>query len=256
MIDLSVIAGKVAWIIHRQDFEKWNRRKEIFFKWYFRLYHRLEIRGRENIPDGPAVIIPNHAGGYDLDLLALTFFSLPGRKVTPLIIHSWHYAHHWWGRWYVGAGLPLYPGRNMQYDYFDDYLKPGGENYPGLMVLFPEGNIKGFSERHHLGKFYPGALRLALKYQVPLIPAAMVGFAEASPVVKVIEHENRPDDLVIFPFTLPKKLVVEFGEPVSLESHYDFSYSKEEEFKIINTEVRPRLASLLEKYYPVTCDPF
>ncbi len=241
---------------YHTKFETYNRRKKNFFKWYFKLYHRLEIRGIENIPDGPALIIPNHAGGYDLDLLALSHFAVPEREVTPMIIHSWHYTGHWWGRWYVGAGLPLFQGKGMQYDYYNPYLKPGGEKFPGLMVLFPEGNIKTFGERHRLGKFYPGVFRIARKYQIPLIPAAMIGFGKASPVMKAIHHEGRPDDVAIFPFTLPKKLIIEFGKPIFMNKHYDLSYSKEEEFEIANEEIRPQLHELLRKYHNTECDPW
>jgi len=241
---------------YQEKFKIYNKRRKFFFKWYFKLYHRLEIRGREHIPEGPALIIPNHTGGYDLDLLALADFAVEDRDVTPMIIQSWHYCNNWWGRWYVGSGLPLYQGKGMQFDYYDPYFTPGGERFPGLMVLFPEGNIKTFGDRRRLGKFYPGALRLAVKYRIPLIPAAMVGFDTASPVMKALPHEGRPDDVLIFPFTFPKKLIVEFGEPIALNSHHDFSYSKEEEFRISNEEIRPHLQRLLEKYHAVECDPW
>ncbi len=241
---------------YRKAFRSHNRRRKAILKWYFKLYHRLEVRGLEHIPPGPALIMANHTGGYDLDIMAISDFAVPDRDVIPLIIHAWHYTNHWWGRWFVGTGLPVFHGQGMQYDYYDPYLLPDGECFPGLLAIFPEGNIKRFKDRHQLGVFYPGVLRIAVRYRVPLIPAALVGFDIASPIIRRIPHRGRADDSVNLPFTFPKKLIIEFGEPMLLDRHYDASYSKEQEFRISNEEIRPRLLELLQKYQKMECDPW
>jgi len=147
---------KIAREYHEQ-FRAYNRRKKAFFKWYFKLFHRLEVRGIENVPEGAAVIAPNHAGGYDLDLLALGYFGHPARKITPMIIDDWHFISSAWGRYYVGCGIPVWTGTGLNYDYLDPLLVPGGSAFPGLVALFPEGNIPHFlpeySDRENGGCF-------------------------------------------------------------------------------------------------------
>ncbi|PKL38435.1 MAG: hypothetical protein CVV44_11145 [Spirochaetae bacterium HGW-Spirochaetae-1] len=233
---------------YHEKFRTYNRRKKKFFEWYFRIYHRLEVRGAENIPAGPVIIAPNHSGGYDLDLLAVSHFSHPVREITPMIIDSWHFINSGWGRWYVGWGMPVWTGTGLNYEYLDPFLAPGGGKYPGIVAIFPEGNVPHYRDRHVLGMFYPGVVRMALRYRVPIVPAAMVGFDKANPIMKVIPHENRPDDLICLPFTLPFKCIVEFGKPVYLNDYYDMNPSKEEEFWIANEVVRPHLCTVLDKY--------
>ena len=91
---------------------------------------------------------------------------------------------------------------------------------------------------------------------IPPSSAALVGFDIASPIIKKIPHRGRADDSVNLPFTFPKKLIIEFGEPILLDRHYDASYSKEQEFRISNEEIRPRLLELLQKYQKMECDPW
>jgi len=233
---------------YHKRFRAYNRRKKAFFKWYFTLYHRLDVRGIENIPDGAAVIAPNHAGGYDLDLLALGYFGHPVREITPMIIDNWHFINSAWGRYYVGCGIPVWTGTGLNYDYLDPLLAPHGSAYPGLVALFPEGNIPHFLDRNILGMFHPGVVRMALRYRVPVVPAAMIGFDTACPVLKVIHHEKRPDDIVCLPVTLPFKLIVEYGKPVYLDEFYDMKISQREEYWIANEVLRPRLGDLLAKH--------
>ncbi len=206
------------------------------------------MRGIENIPAGAAVIAPNHAGGYDLDLLALAYFGHPSRTITPMIIDNWHFINSAWGRYYVGCGIPVWTGTGLNYKYLDPLLAPDGPEFPGLVALFPEGNIPHFRDRNVLGMFHPGVVRMALRYRVPVVPAAMVGFDTACPVLKVIHHEKRPDDIVCLPFTLPFKLIVEYGRPVYLDEFYGMKVSKREEYWIANEVLRPHLGDLLAKY--------
>lgn len=233
---------------YHEKFKTYNRRKKAFFKWYFKLFHRLEVRGTENIPDGAAVIAPNHAGGYDLDLLSIGYFGHPEREITPMIIDDWHFIGSAWGRYYVGCGIPVWTGAGLNYDYLDPLLASGGPEFPGLVAIFPEGNIPHFSDRNVLGMFHPGVVRMALRYRVPVVPAAMVGFDAACPVLKVLHHEKRPDDIVCLPFTLPFKLIVEYGRPIYLDEFYGMKLSKEEEYWIANEVLRPRLREVLEKH--------
>lgn len=238
-----------------RKFRRYNAAKRRFLKHYFRFFHRLEVAGRANIPAGPAIIAPNHAGGYDLDLLSITYFAHPTRPVTPLITQAWHYVNSAWGKYFIGAGLPLPTRGGVRYEYTDPYLQEGGEHFPGLICIFPEGNIPTFAARFTIGKYFPGVVRLALRYRIPIIPTAMIGFAEANPILKLIPHDKAPDDIIPFPFPLPWKLKIEFGRPISLEKYYDKALTKAEEYWIANQVLRPAHADLLRKHQPAVLLP-
>ncbi|WP_461247789.1 lysophospholipid acyltransferase family protein [Treponema sp. R6D11] len=40
---------------------------------YLRIFHRFEVRGKENIPEGPAVLCPNHIAAFDGALIACAY---------------------------------------------------------------------------------------------------------------------------------------------------------------------------------------
>lgn len=240
---------------YHQRFKRYNAAKERFLKYYFLIFHRLEVIGLANIPDGPAIIAPNHAGGYDLDLLAITYCAHPTRKVTPLIVHTWHFVNSAWGKYFIGAGLPLWTSGGLRYEYTDPYLEEGGENFPGLICIFPEGNIPTFPNRYVVDKYFPGVVRLALRYKVPIIPTAMVGFAEANPILKLIPRDKAPDDIIPFPFPLPWKLKIEFGKPIYLDAYYGCNLSKPEEYWIANEIIRVKHADLFRQHQPAILKP-
>ncbi len=235
---------------HRQ-FARYNRVKQSYFHWYFKLYHRLEVSGLGNIPEGAALIAANHGGGFDLDILSLSYFAHPERPIQPLIAQDWHYLNSAWGRYYIGGGIPLWTRGGIRWDYIDPYLDDNGARYPGLVAIYPEGNSSTFWRRHVLGTFFPGVVRIALRYRVPIVPAAMIGFCRAAPIFKEIERDHTPNDIVCLPFTFPVKLKIEFGEPFELKRYYGMSLSREEEFWVANEVVRPRLAALLSRHAKV-----
>jgi len=239
---------------YKEDFEKYNRRKITIMSWYYKIFHRLEVIGLENIPLGPAVLAANHSGGYDLDLFAISHYLHPRREVTPLIVNTWHFSENWWGKYFIGAGVPLWTQGGLRYDYIDPYLKDEGDNFPGLMCIFPEGYIQSFKKRNTLAMFYPGVVRIALKYKVPIVPVAMIGFQWACPVLGHTKVEKGPDDIFFLPLTFPAKLKMVIGKPLLLEKYYDQNLSKEEEFWIANNLVRNSLGETMKNHVSVSYD--
>ncbi len=237
-------------------FARYNRRKLGFFKRYFRLYHRLKVKGLENIPEGPAIIAPNHSGGYDLDIMSLMYFAHPAREIPVLIAYEWHFISSAWGRYYVGGGIPLWLRGGIRHEYIDPYLLEGGSRYPGLVCIFPEGNSSSIWKRKEIGPFYPGVVRLAIRYRVPIVPVAMIGFDTASPIFKEIMRDHRTPDVVMLPFTLPVSLTIDFGKPFELSELYAVKIGREEEFTIANEIVRPRVADVIRRHRPVSLPPW
>jgi len=236
---------------YERRFSRYNRIKRSYFRWYFRLYHRLEIIGVNNIPEGPALIAANHSGGFDLDITALSGFAHPNRPIHVLIAQDWHYLNSPWGRYVIGSGIPLWTRGGTRWEYIDPYLDGKGACHPGLVAIFPEGNSSTFFRRRVLGAFFPGVVRIALRYRVPIVPTAMIGFSLASPIVWEIERDHTANDAICLPFTFPLKLKIEFGEPFELSDYYGTTLSRREEFWVANEVVRPRLAGILGKHTAV-----
>ncbi len=236
-------------------FARYNRIKKAILIKYFKYYHRLLVIGQENIPDGPAILAPNHPGGMELDIFALEYCGHKTREITTLVVESWHFLNHAWGRWYVGGGIPLWMTGGLRYDYTDPYLKEGGEKYPGIICIYPEGNVPHFRDRNSVFKYFPGVVRLALHYRAPIIPVALINFSEACPVVKIIPKEKMPDDIICLPFAFPLKLRIEYGKPVYLDEYYGRRLSKAEEFWIANEIVKPAYVDLRQKYHRMDVKP-
>ena len=240
---------------YHRKFARYNKFKIAFLKKYFRYFHRLEVIGRENIPDGPAILAPNHPGGMELDIFAVSYCAHEKREPVTLIVEDWHFINHAWGRWYVGSGLPLGVPGGISHEYTDPYLKDGGENYPGLICIFPEGKVPHLRDRHSVFNYFPGVVRLALYYKVPVLPVALINFAEACPVIKIFNHDKKPDDILCLPFAFPLKLKIEIGKPIYLNDYYDKQLGKAEEFWIANEIIRPAHIKIREKYYKIDVKP-
>jgi len=238
-----------AMAAYQAEFTRYNRRKNSLFKKYFKYWHRLELIGLSNIPSGPALLAANHSGGWDLDIVCLSNCCHPTREIQVLIVNNWHFLESNWGRYWVGSGIPLWTQGGIRYEYIDPYLKPGGSNFPGLVAIYPEGNSGTFQGRHRLRKFFPGVARIAINYQVPIVPVAQIGFQNACPIFMEIKHEHGPNDPIIMsPLAFPLKLKVEFGKPFTLEKFYGKKLSKPEEFWIANQFIRPKVAEILSKH--------
>ena len=240
---------------YRREFARYNRVRKAIFRAYFRVFHRFEVRGVENIPEGPALIATNHSGGFDLDIVALSDLCHPTRPIHSLIADEWHYLNSAWGRWYVGGGIPLWTRGGIRWEYIDPYLEPGGKHYPGLIAIYPEGHSGLFRERHCLNKFFPGVVRIALRYRVPIVPVPMIGFQRASPILSELEVDHAPNYPITPPLPFPVKLKAEFGKPFQLSDYYGHNLSREQEYWLANEVVRPHVAEILSRHGKVLMKP-
>ena len=127
----------------------------------------FDTSGYENMPDGPALYVMNHQGLFDI-LTALSqlngFKPLLAKKDVEKIplISSWMKI----GKCvFIDRGNPKESLRAIKK--CEELLESGYS-----VVIFPEGTR---SRRHEMGEFKPGALRCALKAEVPIVPVAVDG---------------------------------------------------------------------------------
>ena len=236
------------------DFKEtsFSKGRKFIFRNYFKIYNRLKVGGVENIPEGPAIITPNHSGGFDLDIVAISHCCHPTRDIEVLIMDRWHYITSTWGKYWTASGIPLWLRGGLRWQYINPYLHEKGSQYPGLVCMFPEGQSGLFHRRHLINKFFPGVVRIALKYEVPIVPTATVGFHKISPILNEKRPEHGPPKpTMMLPIPLPFKAKIEFGKPFELDEYYGQELTKEEEWWIANNIIRKKVAKIRSKYTKV-----
>jgi 1-acyl-sn-glycerol-3-phosphate acyltransferase len=132
---------------------------------------RLSARGLENVPDGGGfVIASNHVSNVDPWPVAFPLY--------PRQVHFMGKAELFenpamrWFLTHVGA-FPVRRGeRDAESFKTAVRLARGG----GVVAMFPEGTrrTKGLRKKH-VARPHPGAARIALAADVPLVPAALAG---------------------------------------------------------------------------------
>ena len=144
-------------------------------------YWRIEWRGIENVPaEGAALLVSNHAGTLPLDALVMKFGVYeehPAHRHVRLLAADLAFRMPFVGPMARKMGNTLATGEDAE------RLLRSGE----LIGVFPEGYKgvgKGFKERYRLQRFgRGGAIELALRARVPMIPVAIVGAEEIYPMI-------------------------------------------------------------------------
>lgn len=184
-------------------------------EWWF----RVEAHGLEQLPDGPFLLVANHGShllAWD-GAMIVTVCLLDADP--PRLVHGM--ADHRLMR------LPVLGRAARRIGAVDGtraacraLLRAGG-----VVLTFPEGMHalgKRFRERYRLGRFGTGFARVALETHVPVVPVAVIGAEEESPIVANPGWLARCLGLTAAPlsptvvFPLPVKYRLHFGQPLRL----------------------------------------
>ena len=189
-------------------------------------WFRVEVRGAENLPaDGSALLVSNHAGTLPIDgmILHTVVYDEIGRHVRMLgadLIFKTPYSHD----------LARNTGTTLACQEDAERLLASNQ----LVAVFPEG-FKGlgkpYADRYKLQRFGRGGfVSAALRAQVPIIPAAIVGSEEIFPLIARVPALARVLGLPYFPITplfpwlgplgmipLPSKWIIQFGEAITTD---------------------------------------
>ncbi|MGP0110871.1 MAG: 1-acyl-sn-glycerol-3-phosphate acyltransferase [Acidimicrobiales bacterium] len=207
----------------------------------FASYFRSEVRGFERLPgQGPFLVVGNHSGGQippDLPVLLTAWWRERGEDEPVFaLFHSFFLGLPGVGRVMARAG-----GVEATPAAADAILRGGGIliDYPGgdYEVFRPwwERNTIEFADRL-------GVVRLALRTQVPVVPAVSVGahetvivLARGERVAKLLGIDRifriKVMPLVFGPpfglvpggiptWPIPAKITVELGEPINWSARY------------------------------------
>jgi 1-acyl-sn-glycerol-3-phosphate acyltransferase len=157
--------------------------------------HQFKKIGRAPLPDfGPAILICNHTCGIDHMLLQAGCHRVLGFMVAREY-YEWPWVHPWCR---LVRCIPVNrDGRDVSaMRAAFKALKDGR-----VLPIFPEGHIVPASGRR-LGEIKPGTAFLAVRAQVPVVPAYIWGTPETDEIVRALVTPSR------------SRLI--FGEPIDL----------------------------------------
>ncbi|MBK7586799.1 MAG: acyltransferase family protein [Myxococcales bacterium] len=196
----------------------------------YQRYFRVEAAGLEHIPaTGRCLVVANHSGTLPLDGVMLrTMLRLAPAAQREL---RWLAEDFIYYLPFLGAFMNRIGAVRACQENAERLLSKGS-----LVAVFPEG-VKGigklYRERYKLQRFGRGGfIRLALRTQTPLVPCAIIGAEEASPLLYRIDSLSKLIGLPYVPVTptfpalgplgllpAPTKWQIVVGEPLSLEGY-------------------------------------
>ena len=196
----------------------------------YRSYFRTTVEGIDNVPaEGRCIVVANHSGAVPLDGLML--------RAALRIEHK----HRRDLRWLAEDFVYYLPFAGVFMNRVGA-VRACPENAERLLEkesivgVFPEGvhGIKKlFQERYRLQRFGRGGyIRLCLRMRAPIVPCAIIGAEESSPLLYRLEGLTELVGLPYFPITptfpflgpagllpAPTKWRMRFGEPINLDNY-------------------------------------
>jgi 1-acyl-sn-glycerol-3-phosphate acyltransferase len=177
-------------------------------------YWRVSVQGVDQVPSGGAILVANHSGALPFDGLVASMVLMRER---PDLREP---------RWLVEDQVFHAPVLGTLFNRLGA-VRACPENAVRLLdeqrpvLVFPEGYqglSKPFAQRYQLKRFGRGGfVKLALRTGAPIIPVAVVGAEETSPLLGRIPAGflGVPYLPLTGPVPLPAKWFLRFGEPIS-----------------------------------------
>ncbi|MFP2903045.1 lysophospholipid acyltransferase family protein, partial [Corallococcus sp. 4LFB] len=180
-------------------------------------YWRVSVEGVDHVPRGAAILVANHSGALPYDGLVMAQALLRER---PDLLEP---------RWLVEDQVFHAPMLGTLFNRLgavraspENALRLLDERRP--LVVFPEGYqgaSKPFAERYRLKRFGRGGfVKLALRTGAPIVPVAIVGAEETSPLLGHLPGGflGFPSLPLTAPGRCPPSRTIRFGEPLSMEA--------------------------------------
>jgi 1-acyl-sn-glycerol-3-phosphate acyltransferase len=167
------------------DVDEWGRSENIralvrrLYDPIYRRLFRVEWEGLEKLPEGPALLVANHAGAIpsDAPVIMHGIEEELGRPVYGLADHLFKTVPVVGTMWARAGGVIAHPDNAYR------LLREKRQ----LVLVFPEGSKgpgKTYAERYQLRRFGRGGfVQIAMRAGVPVVPIAVVGAEESMPIL-------------------------------------------------------------------------
>lgn len=215
------------------DVDEWGRSERVrervrrLFDPIYRRYFRVEWEGLEKIPDGPALVVANHAAAIpsDAPVIMHGIETELGRPVYGLADHFFRQLPVLGTLWSRAGGVVAHPDNAYR------LLREQRQ----LVLVFPEGTKgpgKTYDERYRLRRFGRGGfVEIAMRAGAPIVPIAVVGAEESMPTLTTVPALARLLGLPYAPLTanmllfgpagllvyLPAKFTLRVLDPVTFD---------------------------------------
>jgi len=176
-----------------------------FMKIFFKLYFKLEVTGKDNLPErGSFIIAGNHTSHLDFPLIYSIFSFSRIKKVIAPAASDYFYSNRlrkiFTDRFINSFSFERF-GNFMHGLKVCKYLLMRGD----CLVIFPEGSRLADGQ---LGEFKPGVGMLACELNVPIIPVYIEGADKALPkgssLIKPVKIKIKIGKPFIYPATEQK----------------------------------------------------
>ncbi|WP_426752433.1 1-acyl-sn-glycerol-3-phosphate acyltransferase [Myxococcus sp. Y35] len=222
-------------------------RLEPVLEFLYSQYWRVAVQGVVHVPQGAAILVANHSGALPYDGLVM---SMALTRERPDLREP---------RWLVEDQVFHAPVLGTLFNRLgavracpENALRLLDEHRP--LVVFPEGYqalSKPFGERYRLKRFGRGGfVKLALRTGAPIVPVAIVGAEETSPLLGRIPASFLGLPYVpltpLGPLPLPAKWSIRFGEPIGVEDFPPEAADDLGEVQRLTERTREAIQSMLQ----------
>lgn len=201
-------------------------RLEPVFDFLHERYFRIKVDGAEHVPEGACLLVCNHSGALPLDgpMLRTVLRRDCRRPDARWLVEDGVFYAPFVGTWLNRLGAVRACPENAE------RLLAGGT----AVAVFPEGLLglgKTVAHRYQLQRFGRGGfVKLALRTGVPIIPVAVVGAEDATPLLAKLPLKRfgapylpvTPTFPLLGPLgllPLPAQWTISFLPPVDLKRH-------------------------------------
>jgi 1-acyl-sn-glycerol-3-phosphate acyltransferase len=172
---------------------RWN----VFVIWAARVVCGIEyeVKGRENLPDGPAVLLSKHQSAWE------TIFLLANMPRPLVFVFKKEILYIPFFGWGIALLRMIPIDRKQGKHAFKSVVMQGKRRLQGgqWIIMFPEGTRTPVGSQ---GKYKSGGTRLAVETETPVVPIA-VNSGECWPKNSFVKK--------------PGKITVSIGKPISPE---------------------------------------
>src|SRR3954471_17619612 len=229
----------------------------------FRGYFRGEVRGLENIPDGPALLVGNHSGGTmiaDTFVFTMCFYERFGPY------RRFHQLAHDIAARLPGLGIRPYGTLRASHE---NARKAFARGAP--VLVYPGGDWETFRPSWHTDRIEfadrKGFIDLACEQNAPIVPVVSIGGQEAALFLTRGERAarliglDRAARIKVLPVSigppfgisvldlpprmpLPAKIEIEVLEPIELRERFGAHPDPDEVYDAVTAEMQDTLHDL------------